>query len=300
MALSRTTLEKLIKKQRIRRRGLATRSLRRHGFFVRVAKYLGVLLALAFLALAGFVLYRFFISPYFELKKLVIAGVSDDVAGEIRALTRLEPHKGINLLFLREERILETVLKHPRIESAVVTKCYPNALMILARERKPVAIVAAGTLYLIDHDGYVLDTVVRPDRDEQRFPFITGVEREQIVLGQPIPTKAAYRALDLFDCLSEADSAVAKLVSEVRIGRDEGLTLVLSGGIEVLLGTSDFADRLPALELFYQKYRDFNSLEYVDLRFQNQIIYRPRGGQGAGNLPASGRPWLASQARGEL
>jgi cell division septal protein FtsQ len=272
----------------------------RRGRFLRLSlKVFCVLLTTAALALFGFNVYRFGISPYFEIRKLVITGVSDSVAAEIRALTRLEANRGINLLLVREDRIRESVLKHPRIESASVAKCYPNALMIQARERQPVAVVASGALYLIDRDGYVLDTVSNLDRGQSQFPFITGVSPDQIVLGQPIPTKAVCRALDLADCLRVTSSALAKTLSEIRIGRDEGLTLVLSGGVEVRLGTAEFPDRLAALELFAQRYGNFASLEYVDLRFENQIIYRPRDGQEA-NPSAAVRPWSANRASHEL
>jgi cell division septal protein FtsQ len=300
MALRRTSVEKLIQRQRIRRRAGWGRSRRAGGFFALIAKILGVLLLLSLLGAAGFVVYRFSLSDYFELKKLVVTGVSDGVAAEISALTKLEPNQGVNLLFVREQSVRETVLKHPRIESATVLKRYPNALMIEAHEREPVAVVACGALYLIDREGYVLDTATNLDRSQSQFPFITGVNADQIVFGQPIPTKAVCRALDLFACLKEISPPVSKALSEIRIGRDEELTLVLSGGVEVLFGAGEFADRLSALDLFAQKHRDFESLQYIDLRFENQIVYRPRGGRESANLPATGRPWPADRTRREL
>jgi len=299
MALSRTTVEKLIRKQRIRRRSGYLMP-QRTGRLLRLSlKVLCALLILGAVGLVGFNVYRFGISPYFEIRKLVITGVSESVAAEIRALTRLEANRGINLLFLREDRIRENVLKHPRIETAAVAKYYPNALMIHARERQPVAVVACGALYLIDRDGYVLDTVGNLDRGQTQFPFITGVSPDQIVLGQPIPTKAVCRALDLVECLRASSSPLARTLSEIRIGRDEDLTIVLAGGVEVRLGTAEFADRLAALDLFAGRYRNFVSLEYVDLRFENQIIYRPRDGQEA-NPSAPVRPWPVSRASQKL
>jgi cell division septal protein FtsQ len=300
MALRRTSVEQLIQKQRIRRRGNSGAPRRWGGWFALAGKVFAILAGLSLLGAGGYFGYRFSLSNYFELKKLVITGVSDGVAAEIAALARLEPNAGINLLFVREKRIRETVLKHPRVESAVVAKCYPNALMIEARERQPVAIVACGALYWIDRDGYVLDTVAHLDRSQSPFPFLTGIAADQIVFGQPIPTKAVGRALDLYACLQEISPSVHRALSEIRVGPDDGLTLVLSGGVEVRFGTGEFADRLSALDLFAQKHRDFESLEYIDLRFDNQVVYRPRGGGESSNAPATGRPWPADRTRREL
>jgi len=300
MAVRRISVEKLIQRQRIRRR-ISSGAPRRPGTYLSlIARISGILVGLALTALIGFLAYRFIFSGYFELKKMVVTGVSDGIAAEISALTKLEPNQGINLLFLKERSVRDSVLKHPRIQSAKVLKCYPNALMIEAHERQPVAIVPCGALYLIDRDGYVLDTLGNFDRQQNQFPFITGVNPDQIVLGQPISTKAVCRALDLFECVREVSPSVARALSEIRVGRDEGLTLILSGGVEIWFGTGEFADRLAALDLFARKYHDLESLEYVDLRFENQIVYRPHGGQGSANASVTGRPWSANRTRREL
>ncbi|KPL12899.1 hypothetical protein AMJ85_00890 [candidate division BRC1 bacterium SM23_51] len=280
MARRRTSVRKVIRRQRIRsRRGRATVPQRVGGFLALTAKIFCVLLILSSLAVGGFALYRFtLVSGYFELKKLVITGVSDGIAAELRALTQLEPDQGINLLGMRADRIRETVLKHPRIESATVLKRYPNALIIRAREREPVAVVACGALYLVDREGYVLDTAANLDHNQRRFPFITGIDSDQIIFGEPIPTRMVCLALDVVECLRATSPRLAEQLSEIRIGRDEALTLVLSGGIEVRLGTDEFTDRLAALDLFARKHRNFETLEYIDLRFENQIVYRPRPG----------------------
>ncbi|MCX8037042.1 MAG: cell division protein FtsQ/DivIB [Candidatus Sumerlaeia bacterium] len=257
------------------------------------------------LSIAGLVLiiyhaWRFFHSPFFELKKVVIRGVSDTVVSEIRALTRLEPQRRINLLFLPESRIRETVLKHPRLESAAVTKILPNAVIIEATERKPTAIVASGALHLIDNEGYVLDTLTSLDKAPRELPFITGIEPDQIVLGRRIALPALGRALDLFECLRRTNPELAAQVSEVRIERDEGLTLILAGGVEVRLGVTDFRQSLPALELFFRKYPDLNSIEYLDLRFKDQIVYRLRDGGSTAVPPAGERTWDSNPAKREL
>ena len=59
---------------------------------------------------------------------------------------------------------------------------------------------------------------------------------------------------------------------------DDSLTLVLNGGVEVRLGRQDFAQRLAKLEFMTRELEDFDSLDYIDLRFEDQIVYRPRNG----------------------
>jgi len=274
------SVNKLIRSQKVRRRRRGPRFAGGViGFFALTIKIFFSLVLLCAVALFGFTLYRFaFLSDYFELKQLVITGdVSEQVESELRALTQLEPGRGINLLRIDSEKVRETVLKHPRIKSASVKKYYPNVLVIRARERKPAAVVACEDLYLVDREGYVLDRVPNLERGQETLPFITGVPKEEIVFGQKIPGETVERALDLYECLRTSSPRLAEKLSEIRLNRDGGLALVLSGGVEVRLGREGFAERLAKLDYFVRK-RSLEDLEYIDLRFKNQIVYRPRRG----------------------
>ena len=251
MALRRMSIEKLIRKHRVRY-GKARLPQRVGRFLTRAVKLCCLFAFLALLSATGYVAYRFFIPRYFELKEIVIRDVSGTVAAEIRELARLKPNAGINLLFLRASTVQQAVLKHPRVASATVQKCYPNALIIKVRERVPVAIVScgrqgSGSLALIDRDGYVLDAVDNFDREQGQLPFITGVNAREIVLGQKIATSAVCQAIDLLGCLRQTNPTLARVASEVRIEPDEYLTLVLSGGVEVRFGPAGIPDRLAAL-----------------------------------------------------
>lgn len=293
-----TTLEELKRKQKVRPR-TGTFFFRRNGN--RLAWVGRIVVGLAVLVLGGeggYGFWRFLHSDFFHLKKLVITGVTSDVDAGIRALARVEPNKGVNLLFLPSAQLRDAVLKHPRIESVQVVKYLPNFLLIRATERQPVALVVSdqsGVFHLIDQQGYVLDMISRIGSDQTRFPFVSGVDSTQIVLGQRIPGKSVCRAVDLYDCLREAKSPAASLASEVRIESDDGLTLILLGGVEVRLGTTEFKECLPPLELFLKQYPNPGMFDYIDLRFPDQIIYRRRATQGTVQAPASVRAWPTSQ-----
>ena len=249
------------------------------GFFALTAKILCLLVLLGGVGLLGCAGYRFTVqSGHFTLKQLIILGVSDEFAAELRILALPDPAKKPNLLFIKADRIKETLLKHRSIESVSVTKRYPNTLIIRARERTPCAVVACGTLYLIDKDGYVLEDVDRLEGDQLRFPFITGVKVGEIDLGQPIRTKGVLTALDLYRCVEQTSPRMARQLSEIRVERDESLTAILAGGVEVRMGKHDFSERLAALELFVKRFGQMDRFEYLDLRFDDQIVYRERNG----------------------
>jgi cell division septal protein FtsQ len=274
----KSRVAKLIQKQKPRNRGPRLALPEDFGAAVLLTCKIALFLALlAGFGAMGYGFYRFaFRSNYFELKKLVITGVSDDVAAELRALTELEPNHGVNLLLIRSKRVREILLHHPRIASARVAKHYPNALVIHAAERVPVAIVAGGALYVIDREGCVLDRIAELDRSQSQFPYITGVDPEDLVFGQPIPNPAVVRALDLHDCLRIACPRVLARLSEIRIGKDQGLTMILVGGVEVRLGAADFAKALARLDLLVRQRPNLDSVEYIDLRFDEQIVYKDR------------------------
>lgn len=278
MARRKTPVRKLIRKQKIRSRRRGGRvPLGFLGFLALTAKIFCLFTFLGVAVLLGCAGWRFVAdSDYFTLKQLVIQGVSDERAAELRIKTLPDPKRSVNLLLLDSDKVRATLLDHSEIapESVKITKRYPNTLIIRARERTPVAVVACGALYLIDKDGYVLDMVTNLEGEQLRFPFITGVKEGEIEFGQAIPREGVRTALDLSQCLP---SRLARELSEIRVGQDEGLTLMLSGGVEVRMGRSDVAERLAALELFMKKESGrLDRFEYIDLRFSDQIVYRMR------------------------
>lgn len=244
---------------------------------VLTAKILCVLAFVGATAFFAYALHRFaYESDFFEIKTLVVKGVSSDIAQQLRTLTQLEENAGINLLNVSSRRVRTTLLRHPKIRRVRISKHYPNALIIEAEERIPVAIVSSDTFYLVDREGYVLEDIAAVSRDYKHLPLITGIDSKLIALGEPIPTTAISQAIDLFECLYRQNERLASQLSEIHVHPQYGLTLMLKDGVEVRMGREEFAERLTALELISRKRPDFDRMKYIDLRFKNQIVYRPR------------------------
>jgi len=275
---SRSRMAKVIGRQKIHNRRTRLVQRRSLGGALWRAFKLGVgLVLVGGLAVLGYAFYRFaFTSGYFELKKLVITGVSEEIAGQIRTLIQLEPNQGANLLLLRAERIRESILQHPRIESVQVAKHYPNALLISAAERRPAAIVASDGLYMIDRQGYVLERLHHLDTEKSRFPFVSGLDPQDVNLGQKIRSQPLAEALNLYDCLQATNPRIAGTLSEIRIGRGGYLTAVLNRGVEVRFGRENFTDALARLDLLMNRQPNLGRLDYIDLRFDQEIVYKDR------------------------
>jgi len=187
----------------------------------------------------------------------------------------LKTASGVNLFQVDADRARDRILTHPKMRAVTVTKRYPRSLLIVGEERRPFAILCSGGFYFLDEAATVLGPVDLKTLDRP-FPYLTGVPAEDITPGQRLKTPQAYNALDLLLALNSKNRDLFDKVSETHIDKNEGLTVYLKGGLEVRLGLGPAVDRLANLEAFLNTRKDALSDRYLDLRFDNQIIYKPR------------------------
>ncbi|MCX7048492.1 MAG: cell division protein FtsQ/DivIB [Candidatus Sumerlaeota bacterium] len=215
-------------------------------------------------------------SDYFELSHLDISpDISDEVREEIIELSGLKVHNSVNLLRFNAERARQAILTHPKIRAATVSKVYPRRAVIQGREREPVAIVCSGGFFLIDEEANVL-SVADNKALASGFPFITGAAPERMAAGRRIAAPYMLDALNVLMALRRADRELLALVSEIQLDAVKGVTLILKGGMEARLGTEDPSRKLPMVSFFVKQHPEIKRYEYLDLRFENQMIFKAR------------------------
>src|SRR5579863_8798399 len=181
---------------------------------------------------------------------------------------------GRNIFFIpltQQKAQLEAI---PWVESASVMRFVPNRLKVEIQERTPVAFARVGPrMMLIDAGGTLMDLT---PKHKYSFPVILGMNP-----GEPLSTRAP-RMKAYSEMVRELDSGGARYsqdLSEVDLTDLEDLKVRVNdpaGDVQVHLGSSDYLRRYKIYVTHAQGWRhQFQKLESVDLRYDNQIIVNP-------------------------
>ena len=203
---------------------------------------------------------------------------------------------GRNIFFVplaQQKAQLEQV---PWVETASVMRFVPNRLMVEIHERTPVAFARVGPrMSLIDAGGTLMEL---SPKQKYSFPVILGMNP-----GEPLSTRAP-RMKAYGEMVSELDSGGAHYsqdLSEVDLSDLEDVKVRVNdpaGDVLVHLGSSDYLRRYKIYVTHAQGWRQqFQKLESVELRYDNQIIVNPdmeRTAKTAALSPAVARAAVAA------
>jgi cell division protein FtsQ len=181
---------------------------------------------------------------------------------------------GRNIFFIPLAQQKAQLEQIPWVESASVMRFVPNRLSVEIHERTPIAFARVGPrISLIDAGGTLMEL---PQKHKYYFPVILGMNP-----GEPLSTRAprmkAYNEL-----VQELDSGGARYsqdLSEVDLSDLENLKVRVNdpaGDVLVELGSSDFLRRYKTYVSHVREWRQqFQKLESVNLRYDNQVIVNP-------------------------
>lgn len=181
---------------------------------------------------------------------------------------------GRNIFFVpltQQQSLLEQI---PWVESASVMRFVPNRLRVEIHERTPVAFARIGPrIFLIDAGGTLMDL---PPKHKYSFPVILGMNPGE-PLSTRLPRMKAYNEL-----VQELDSGGARYsqdLSEVDLSDLDNVKVRVNnpqGDVLVELGSSDYLRRYKTYVSHVQEWRQqFQKLESVNLRYDNQVIVNP-------------------------
>jgi cell division protein FtsQ len=181
---------------------------------------------------------------------------------------------GRNIFFIPLAQQKAQLEQIPWVESASVMRFVPNRLQVEIHDRTPVAFARVGPrMSLIDAGGTLMEL---SPKHKYSFPVLIGMNQ-----GEPLSTRAprmkAYREM-----VRELDSGGARYsqdLSEVDLSDLEDVKVRVNdpaGDVLVHLGSSDYLRRYKIFVSHAQAWRQqFQKLESVDLRYDNQIIVNP-------------------------
>src|ERR1035438_10444977 len=181
---------------------------------------------------------------------------------------------GRNIFFIPLAQQRAQLEQIPWVESASVMRFVPNHLKVEIHERTPMAFARVGPrMSLIDGGGTLMEL---SPKNKYSFPVILGINP-----GEPLSTRAP-RMKTYREMVRELDSGGARYsqdLSEVDLSDLEDVKVRVNdpaGDVLVHLGSSEYLRRFKIYVTHAQGWRQqFQKLESVDLRYDNQIIVNP-------------------------
>lgn len=269
--------EPLLRRQRRRRARGAGSALR------RVLLSAGVTLVVAALAGLGWLgVHWVFRTPLLAVRSVEVRGLEQLGEAEIVDAAGIRP--GTNLLALDPTVIRARLEALPRVERARVVRRLPDRVTLLIQERKPYALANADGLFWLDREGRVLGR--EPHPVSPRLPILSGLALPPPGSGTAVPDRVET-GLMLLRIVQRMGGRMVAGVAEIELGRPEGPVLYTQEGVEVRIGTEEWAERLARLDALLASLEERGErVESIDLRFRDLVVMRPRGAAPGGGADA--------------
>ena len=183
-------------------------------------------------------------SPAFATREIRIEGRARLTEREVLEASGLA--LGRNAFETGPEQAAERLRDHPWIASAHVERRLPGNFVVKLRERRAVAVLSLGALYLVAEDGAVFKRVAVGDPVD--LPVVTGVERERFTADRAWRTSLLLEVVALLHAYREAGLQRSTPVGEVHVEPDGGLSLYVGGdALHARLGRAPFREKLSRL-----------------------------------------------------
>jgi cell division protein FtsQ len=221
------------------------------------------------------------------LQNVTRAQVMDVLGGDI----------GRNIFFVPLAQRKAQLEQIPWVASASVMRFVPNRLRVEIHERIPVAFARVGPrILLVDSSGTLMEL---PPQRKYSFPVIVGMNS-----GEPHSTREARMKIytDFIRQLDSSGAHYSQDLSEVDLSDPDDVKVTVSssdGEVLVHLGSGNYLARYQIYVSHVQEWRQqFNRLDSVDLRYDNQIVVNPDLGAAPKQPPISASAARAALAAG--
>jgi cell division protein FtsQ len=210
-----------------------------------------------------------------KVKRVTIEGNRIVETAEITQLIKVPKNtqlQDVDLMAVRRD-----ILSHHFIKDVVVERDLPATLKVTIKERVPLAIINSTEILYLDEDGVVLPHSM----SKQLFdlPVLTGMpEGISLTPGTLIKHPDIQEALQILATSRLVNKELYHMISEVRLRNGGDIVLYAAEwGVPIIFGHGEIANKLVRLESFWNsavRERGFDNLQYVDLRFDDQVVVR--------------------------
>jgi cell division protein FtsQ len=191
------------------------------------SRYKAAFFALAAAALIAVVVWVVFGSKLLVVRVIQVAGTHLVPKSEVLAAADIP--RGLPLIRLNTGAVASRVDRITQVQSAQVTRSWPDGVVIAVQERQPaLAVPVTGGFDLVDPSGVVVQQVKKQPRRLPRF-----------IPAGPLPGNPGLRAAA--SVLRELPRPIARRVTSVTAPTPNAVTLHLSRGVTVDWGSAGLA-----------------------------------------------------------
>ncbi|HEY6572610.1 MAG TPA: FtsQ-type POTRA domain-containing protein [Candidatus Eisenbacteria bacterium] len=221
--------------------------------------------------------------PPCRVNQIEVSGLLYLSYEEVRAI--LPVREGDNLLLLKPADVEEALRQNARIEDAEVIRRV-GGISVRLHERRPFALVSAGTLVEVDERGTVLEPLERGLLADR--PVITGLKIGAAKSGARLKNPALGDLLRLLALLESPDVGLIADISDiVSESRSRAVLRTAREQIPIVVDPEQATPasmRALSLTLRHVRARG-RSVELVDARYRGQVVVRCAPGQASAPAP---------------
>ena len=202
-------------------------------------------------------------APAFATSSIEVTGASRLALREVERIAGLA--LGKNVFEVSAEQATAKLLAEPWIASASVQRRLPGTYRIQIKERRAIALLVAGELYLIGEDGTAFKQVGAGDPAD--LPVITGIELASIEHDKHAAASVLLQVVAFLRDYTEAGLARREPISEIHVELDASISAYVGADATYLrLGKPPFQTKLRRLrEVFGQLASQNARAQYVYL-----------------------------------
>lgn len=219
--------------------------------------------------------YLFLISwDNLEVKDMIIVCRNPDVKEEIQQ--NLENLNMGNILLFDIEHLQEALAAHRWVKEVRIRKILPSTLKIEIKDRTPLALLKRESLYLIDEEGIHLERI--ESREKLDLPLLVDSNNFQKDYKEKL--KLAW------ECLRSLSPSEKEQLEVLDLSEYENITVQLKKKkTKLILGNDMFSQKLKTFQKYSARLGKFGYLEYVDLRFPDRFIIKPKKNPYRASIP---------------
>ena len=218
----------------------------------------------------------------FGIRDVRFEGTRNFASQKLRSYM-IETYTG-NILRVDLEELKELAESESWVLTATVRRQLPGRLIVSIRERVPVAIAAIDQdLYIVDEEGIVLDRY-GSSQVQLDGPILKGLGN--IARENASATRLNLRKMgiysELMSDLNSSEGDYTGAISEVLLADPDRIAIVRGEDpVPIYLGSGRFRERyenfLAQKEIYQQLKKEYGRIEYIDVSFDNKIIFHTPG-----------------------
>ncbi|MBN1652425.1 MAG: FtsQ-type POTRA domain-containing protein [Deltaproteobacteria bacterium] len=184
-------------------------------------------------------------SKSFATKVIKLEGASR--LGRDEVLRQAGLAKGKNIFEVSAESARRNLLKHPWIATASVVRRLPGSYRVSISERRAVALLSIGDLYLVADDGTVFKPLAEGDPFD--LPIITGVDSDEFASDRDFRASLIADLVGLLEDYARAGLMRRERLAEIHLEPGRNVALYVgSDSTEIRLGKPPFLGKLHRLK----------------------------------------------------